>query len=341
MPHLTTPPAPAPVEATPTPTPRWRFLDALRGFALTGILLVNAIDLTEVGLDRVMAASGAVDDSVRDVLRLTVQTRFVPIFVLLFGMSMWIVLDGARRRAPRAWLVLVRRLAAVGLIGGALMLVYPGNVLVEYGVFGLLVLPAVVLAPRAVVLGLGVVLTGGAYAYLGGGLGATPGLMLLGAGAAAYGLPRALETRGRAVAVVCVIAAAGTVPALAWQLDHPGDPRFTNAGGTAGLVMAVLWTTGLALLWRTPARGAIAAFFEPLGRMALSNYVGAAVVLAAVAQVVDFPAMATVTPVVLLCVPLIAAQSVLSGLWLRRFAYGPVEWLLRTATWLRPAALRR
>jgi len=332
--------APAPVSApAPGPQPtRWRFLDSLRGFALLGILLVNAVDLTEATMHR--AGGAAVADPVRDALHLAVQTRFVPIFELLFGMSLWFVLAGARRRTARAWVVPARRMAAVALIGAALMVVYPGNILVEYGVVGLLVLPVVALAPRAWVLGLGIVLTGAAYALAGGGLAATPGLVLAGAGAAAYGLPRALETRTRAVAVVCAAAAVLAVPALAWQLTQPGDPRFTTAGGVAGLVGAVLWTTGLALLWRTRARRAIAWFFEPLGRMALSGYVGAAVVLAVAGRLVDFGSMATVAPVVLLCVPLIVAQSVLSRLWLRRAGYGPVEWVLRCATWWRPVPLR-
>lgn len=341
MPHvppLALVPAPPSVLAAAT---RWAFLDSLRGFALLGILLVNAVDITEVTQHRAAAAGTTLADPVRDVLHLTVQTRFVPIFELLFGMSLWFVLSGARRRGPGAWLVLLRRLVAVALIGGALMLVYPGNILVEYGGVGLLVLPVVVLAPRWATLGIGVVLTVAAYGFAGGGLAATPGIMLLGAGAAAYGLPRVLETRTRVVAVAFGVAATLTVPAVLWQLTQPGDPRFTTAGGVAGLVMAVLWTTGLALVWRTPARRAVAAFFEPLGRTALSSYVGAAVVLAAAAHVVDFGSMTSVTPAVLLCVPLIVAQSVLSRLWLRRFAYGPVEWVLRCATWARAVPLRR
>ncbi|MFI6426765.1 DUF418 domain-containing protein [Promicromonospora sp. NPDC050880] len=320
---------------------RWRFIDSLRGFAVLGILLVNAVDIARVGMDRMLEGGTRVPDPVLDALYLTVQTRFVPIFVFLFGMSLWIVLDGARARSPRPWLVLTRRLVALALIGGLLMLVYPGNVLIEYGVVGLLVLPVVCLAPRWVVLGAGAVLTVVAYAFLGGGLAATPGLVLLGAGAAAYGLPRALESAGRTVAVVLAGAAVLTVPALLWQLGTPGDPRFSNAGGTAGLVMAVLYTTGLAMLWRTPARRVIAAVFEPLGRMALTNYVTAALVVALTTLFVDYGHMTSVLPVVLLALGIIAVQSVLSRLWLRRFVYGPVEWVWRAATWLRLPAFRR
>jgi uncharacterized membrane protein YeiB len=46
-------------------------------------------------------------------------------------------------------------------------------------------------------------------------------------------------------------------------------------------------------------------------------------------------------PVVVLSLAVIAAQSVLSRLWLKHLVYGPVEWLWRSVAWLRPAALRR
>lgn len=326
--------------ATSTPQ-RWRFIDSLRGFALLGILLVNAIDITKVGIDRAVELGARPPDPVHDALYLTVQTRFFPIFIFLFGMSLWIVLDGARKRSARPWLVLVRRLLGLAVIGGLLMFVYPGNVLLGYGVVGLLMLPVVALVPRWVTLGIGAALTVTAYALFGGGLPSVPGLVLLGAGAAAVGLPRVLETSGKAVAVVFAVAAVLTVPAILWQLEDLRDPRLSEVGGTPGLVMAVLYTTGLALLWRTPAKRAIAAFFEPLGRMALTNYIAAAIVMALLARFVDFGHMSSVVPLMVMSLALIAVQSVLSRLWLGRFVYGPVEWLWRTATWLKPAAFRR
>ncbi|GAB2478287.1 hypothetical protein GCM10027063_19650 [Promicromonospora xylanilytica] len=320
---------------------RWQFLDSLRGFAVFGILLVNAVDITQVGMARLLEGGAAITDPVQEVLYLAVQTRFVPIFVVMFGMSLWMVLDGARARAARPALVLVRRLVGLTAIGGLLMLAYPGNILLEYGIVGLLMLPVVLFAPRWVTLGAGVVLTVVSYALFGGGLASVPGLVLLGAGAAALGLPRALESAGRPVAVAFAVAAALTVPALLWQQTTPGDPRFSTPGGIAGLVMAVLYVTGLALLWRTRARAVLVAAFEPLGRMALSNYVGAAVVMALVPLVADVGHLTGVGPVVALALALIVAQSLLSRLWLTYFAYGPVEWLWRAATWLRPVALRR
>ncbi|WP_186317780.1 DUF418 domain-containing protein [Curtobacterium sp. 9128] len=138
------------------------------------------------------------------------------------------------------------------------------------------------------------------------------------------------------------MATTASVPLLWAQLaEGSGDPRFSVVGGIAGIVMAVAYTTGLALLWRTPLRSALAAFAEPLGRMALTNYVVAAVVFAVLGAAVDFVSATAVWPVVLIGAVLIVLQSIGSAAWLRRFAYGPVEWLWRTATWLRPAPWRR
>jgi len=329
-------------ESMTSSSERHRFIDVLRGFALFGILFVNAIDISRVGSGWVELHNTALPaDPVRDLLYLTTQTRFVPIFNTLFGVSLFFVLQGARERAARPWLVMVRRLVGLVLIGAVLMLVYPGNVLTEYGVAGLVVLPIVLFAPRWLTLTVGVVLTVAGYALTGGGLAATPGLMLLGAGLAAYGIPKALGGSGRWVVVVFVVATAVGVP-LAWAqvAEHSGDPRFSVIGGIAGGVTAVAYTTGLALLWRTPLRRGLAAFFEPLGRMALTNYVAAAVVLAAISAVVDFSMVTAVWPVVAIGFVLIVVQSVCSRSWLRRFAYGPVEWLWRTATWVRPAPWR-
>lgn len=330
------------VTSSPAAT-RWQFIDALRGFVLCGILLVNAVDITGVGDAWIAAHATALpDDPTRTVLDAAVQTRFVPIFNTLFGMSLWFVLAGARTRSARPGLVLVRRLAALVGIGAVTALVYPGNILYEYGVVGLLVLPAVLWLPRWAVLGAGVVLTVAAYAATGGGLAATPGLMLLGAGAAAAGLPARLESAGRGVRAVFLASAVATVPLLVLQLTTTtGDPRFSTLGGVAGSVMAVLYATALSLLWHTRARPVVAAVFEPLGRMALSNYVGAAVVLALLAVVVPFGGMVSALPVVLLSVALLVVQWIGSRLWLRHFAYGPVEWLWRTVTWWRPARSRR
>ena len=215
----------------------------------------------------------------REPLEWLVQTRFVPIFTFLFGMSMTFVVHGARRRERRPWPALAMRFVALFAIGLLHSLVYPGEVLREYAISGLLVAPVVLFAPRVVQLLLGVVLVVAAYVVAGGGLAATPGLMLLGAALGAYDLGRALDSRSRAVLVTFAVSLVLLIPALFWQASVPGDPRYSTPGAVAGLVMAVLYVTGLSLLWITPARRVLRMLFEPLGRMSLSNYLGASVVV--------------------------------------------------------------
>ena len=327
--------------ATPTVSParRWQLIDALRGFALAGILFVNVPDITRLGQDIPFDERHATTMDL--VLEFAVQTRFVPIFAFLFGMSAMFVIEGARRRGVHPLLPMLLRYLALFVIGFAHAFLYPGEILREYAICGLLMLPIVLWAPRWVTLGAGVTLTVAAYALTGGGLATLPGLLLAGAGAAAYGLPKVLDAGGRPVWIAFAGAVVLAVPALWWQTTEPGDPRFTTAGGIAGGVLAIVYVTGFALLWQTPVRRALAFVFEPLGRMALSNYLGASVVLALVALVVPFREFDDLALVSLGALVLIAIQSVLSRLWLRRFQYGPIEWLWRMATWRRVVPFRK
>lgn len=317
---------------------RAHLLDAVRGFALAGIIAVNIADITEIGA----ALDPMHDDPVRDVLDFTVQTRFVPVFAFLFGMGLWFVQDGARRRGAAVWAVLVRRLVALFAIGALLWLIYPGNILAEYGVVGLVVMPFVLLLPRLPVLLLGAVGTVAAYVSTGGGVLSLPGLMLLGAGSAAFGLPWVAERGTRWIGVVFGGAAVAAVPAALWQTTTPGDPRFTTPGGIAGVVMAIAYTAGFALLWHTPAQRVLAAVFEPLGRMALTNFVAAAVIAWVAGPALDLRHSADSWPVIVIGVLSITVQSIASRLWLRRFTYGPVEWSWRVVTrWGHVPVLRR
>jgi uncharacterized protein len=301
---------------------RLRFLDVLRGFAIAGIVLVNAPDLTRFGEGE--------PGPVRTVLDLAVQTRFVPMFELLFGVGLWFVVRGARQRGRNPWAVAGRRLVALFGIGMLHSLVYPGEVLATYAVAGLMVLPLVLLAPHWLQLGLGVASEAVVLALAGSSALEAPGLMLLGAAAAGYGAPALLDRSARPVAVAFLVAAALCVPALVEQLGAPGDPRFTVAGGRAGFVLALTYIAGLSLLWATPVRRVLAAVFEPIGRMALTCYVSASLVVVPVGALLGPSSLGTALA---LGVAVTAGQSVACRLWLRRFDQGPLEWGWRAVTW--------
>ncbi|OYN96151.1 putative membrane protein YeiB [Propionibacteriaceae bacterium ES.041] len=323
-----------------TTSTRFGFLDALRGFAIAGILLVNIPDMTRLGVDAPPAPVGDYSTT-QQLLHFLVSTRFVPIFMLLFGVSLVLVRDGARRRGVKAWPVLVRRLIALFGFGLLHSFVYPGEVLREYAAVGLLVLPVVLLAPGWLLLGLGAVGTIGAYAVTGGGILTIPGVLLLGAGAATVGVPARLERADRWVAIAAATLAVVAIPALAWQRANPGDPRFSNAGGIAGGVLALLYIALLSLAWRTPLRALLRAAFDPLGRMAFTNYVTASCLAVPAGLLLGFAQTRDLAPALWLALGILVLQNLGSRLWLHWFAYGPLEWLWRCLTWWRMVPLRR
>lgn len=317
---------------------RFRFLDSLRGFAIAGILLVNIQDITQYGDAHVN--SNLADSAIQQWLNFLVSCRFVPIFELLFGASLTFIAASARRRGKHPAVALLLRLVALFAIGVAHSFVYPGEVLTPYAIVGLLCLPLVVWAPRWVLLALGVVGAGVAFGMFGGGVLGTPGLFLLGAAAVMFGVPERLERPDWKVWLATGALAVATVPALLAQVRTPGDPRFTDAGGLAGGVMALLYIGLLALLFASPARRIIRAFFEPLGRMALTNYVTASLIVAPAGLMLDWKNQTDLLPALLMVFGVLVVQSVLSRVWLACFRYGPVEWVWRCITWWERVPLR-
>ena len=319
---------------------RFHFLDSLRGFAIVGILLVNAADIMNLGMNAPIYPHRAVPLA-ENVLNYLVATRFVPIFIFMFGMSMGFVIDSAIRRGTPAWKILLRRLATLLVIGMLNSILYPGEVLRDYAVAGAILLPFALKVPRSVRLVLGLLATVGAYAFTGGGALSLPGLFLLGSAAQAYGLPARLEHADRRIGAATLIFTAASAAAVPWQAAEGGDPRFSTPGGIAGGLMACLYISLLALLWRTPVRRALSAVFEPLGRMALTCYVTASFVMVPAGVLLDSRSTHDVIPGLIVAAAVLPLQWVFCRLWLSRFAYGPLEWAWRCVTWWRWVPLLR
>jgi len=138
-------------------------LDALRAFALLGILVSHVPDFTgytflpapqralldPVGIDPIAASS----------LVLLIREKFLSLFSLLFGIGFAIQLDSAARRGtPFAWRF-GRRLAALFVIGVAHAAIWYGDILKDYAVLGLVLLVSSRWPIRRVVLGIVVLLT--------------------------------------------------------------------------------------------------------------------------------------------------------------------------------------
>jgi len=308
--------------------PRIGRLDALRGFALCGILLVN--------VGQIMYMADIVDGRklpIPHVLDLTANQRFFPLFALLFGVGFGIFLQRAQARAERPRLLLARRLAALAVLGAVHHWLQPGEALLPYALVGMVVLLPLSWAPRLVNLAIGLAGTVVPVAIFGGSILLVPGLLVTGFALAQFGLPDALNRLRPHLLAVFLLAVAGSVAALLWQEQDSLGAGFSASSGVAGLTMAVAYATGLLLVLPTSVGRWFAPILEALGRMALTNYISATLLILAFGPFLGLQE-STAWPTMLgLAAAIIAVQALWSRWWLARFRYGPLEWAWRCVTW--------
>lgn len=309
---------------------RVRALDALRGFALCGIIFANAPAIAEMpSLD----GAGDYADG-RYVVDLLVQGRFFPIFAFLFGIGFAVILESAARRSPRPRLVLLRRLVALGVLGAAHQVFQPGEALLPYAICGIVGLLPASFLPRWVVLWAGVAATVLGVTAVHGGLNLVPGLFLLGMAVVRYGMLRELAETAWPAWTGLVVGAAGAAVLLSLYGRDPRELVFYDIQPAAGLLTAIAATGLLLLLLKVPVLGgALSAVLEPLGRMALTNYIAATLLLVVAAPVIGLTETVDYGRMALLSAAILAVQVLYSYWWLRSNRYGPLEWCWRRVTW--------
>jgi uncharacterized protein len=321
-------------------------LDVVRGFALCGVLVANVKPIANVD-DAAVVSSAEPLEGAYDLLHLLVDLRFYPIFSVLFGIGFSLLLESAAHRAARPRLVLLRRLVVLLVIGLAhMLLLWRGDILTVYAAVGLLVLLPSSWLPRWAVAGLAAVLVAASLLLGGGHFTLVPGLFLVGAALTRYGAVARIEGPARVPAVLGLVLAAGAAPVLWLQagFERSGDVDgwgYRLSYPLAGLLLAGVYVCVLLVLLRTPLRPALRVVFEPLGRMALTNYLTATVGVLVVAQVVGYPERWSSKTVLVIAGTILTGQWAFSTLWLRRYRQGPLEWLWRWATWARRPPLRR
>lgn len=119
-------------------------VDALRGFALLGILIVNAgsfasayfgMGITDPAFVR------PVDHATRWLVSLLFESKFYLLFSLLFGYSFALQMDSAGRAGASFVPRFLRRLLGLALLGFAhAWLLFVGDILVTYALLGLVLL---------------------------------------------------------------------------------------------------------------------------------------------------------------------------------------------------------
>ncbi|MBQ1023977.1 DUF418 domain-containing protein [Micromonospora sp. C95] len=319
-------------------------LDVLRGFALCGILLANVKPIAHRGGE--LGTGHVPETTAATVLHLLVDQRFFPIFSFLFGVGFSLLLESAQARARQPRVVLLRRLLALLTVGLFHFLVlWEGDILTVYATLGLLVLLPTTWVPRRVVAIAAGVLIVLSVTLLGGWYSVVPGLFLLGSALTRYGVVSKINLSSRPTALLGLIFALVAVPTTVIQLRagalNPDSTSFRIAYPAAGLLTAGAYVCGILLLLRTRLAGPMTAVFRPLGRMALTNYLTATVLVLAISVVVGDSDRWPVGGMVAVAAAVLLMQWMWSVLWLRRCHQGPVEWLWRWVTWWQRPPLRR
>lgn len=314
------------------PVERIFTLDALRGFALVGIALVNVRGL--IGAEGVTET--AADGLIGNFETFFVLGRFYPIFAFLFGLGFFVFMRNAERRGYRPRVLFARRLGVLLLLGVAHTFLQPGEALLPYAVFGFLLLPlykvrsSFLLALSVPPLVLGVWLSSELC---------IPGLFVIGAVCGRAGVLERPDEHRRGLRIAALAFLALSVAGLAFQwYAQQGYLVVANVLSAVygpGLPMAGLYVVVLTLLLR---RRSVRDLFRPLGaygRMALTNYVGATLFFVVGAYALRSVGVGTPTQVhgLLLCLALYAFQIPLSVWWLSRFRMGPLEWVWRALTY--------
>src|SRR5258705_8324021 len=129
------------------PAERIDAIDVLRGVALLGVLAINVVTIFRVSIfqqflfPKPPLSFAPIDSAIETILTLAVELKALALFSLLFGVGM--AMQFARlANSGRRTSLLVRRLLvllAFGLIH--LCLIWNGDILTEYALAGLIVLP--------------------------------------------------------------------------------------------------------------------------------------------------------------------------------------------------------
>lgn len=118
-------------------------LDALRGFALLGIILANfpEFSLWTFQSENVQQAmdTAVTDTWVQWLLSMLIDGKFYLIFSVLFGIGFSIILENATQRSANGMRIFYRRMTVLAVIGLLhMMLLWSGDILFLYATMGML-----------------------------------------------------------------------------------------------------------------------------------------------------------------------------------------------------------
>ena len=337
------------------------FLDAIRGFALLGVLLTNLMQ--SYGFVRT-----GVDSSVAVLLRVFAEGTFYPMFAFLFGLgiSLQLLQESHTNYLRRRLLIL----ALVGSLHGVLL--YSGDILFMYGVLGLVVLALsrtgdktlLILSAILWTISFGLFLTEPSLLTPDGEPNFEPGIdtdyfamvadrwrdfgleffslfvigpavlgmMLLGYVAGRRGsLTKLTRIQLRRIGIACGLIAA---PLSLWSLGIVSFSDDLQRLHTAEYFLASPLIGGVyiaTLSYYQGQYGKVETLFASVGRMSLTNYLAQSLICTTVFYPygLGLYGSAGISKVCLFGVALYLGQMGFSIAWLKEHRYGPAEFLWR------------
>lgn len=336
---------------------RINVIDLIRGFALIGLPFVNVLAFWS---SNITLSGTQVDIWVQRFLYLFVEGRFYAIFSFLFGLGLWIFLSRAKEKNERPYVLFIRRMLILGLVGAIHNLINPGEALLIYAILGV---PVVFFDkfPKQInlILGIAGVIIGSLF---GAKLLLPLPLMMLGLAFGQYRVFQSYIKRRKTWMIVAVLSFIVTsiLVVFLWQkapadglvnymegvalteaqvLSNRAFYDFANLSLTFAPIFSVLYVSCLVLLEPLAKR-----FLSPLnafGRMAFTNYIGQSVILVIIAMFIPGEKDVSYSVATIVCSLVVIVQIILSSLWLRFFKYGPIEWLWRCGTYWKWIPIRK
>jgi uncharacterized protein len=118
-------------------------IDAMRGFAILGIFLTNmlAFHSPMLYVNPYIWWSSTTDQTIYSYIDFFVQASFYPLFAILFGFGLMIMRERSLARGIAFTPIALRRLTILLLIGCIhAFLIWHGDILINYAIFGLIAL---------------------------------------------------------------------------------------------------------------------------------------------------------------------------------------------------------
>ncbi len=333
------------------PSERLTHLDLLRGIALFGVLLVNALSGFSMSLYNYMPGPPP-----SLLVAELFEFRAMSLFAFLFGVG--VAIQSGRIAKPHAFLL--RRFAALFAIGVAhIVLLWNGDILCLYAVCGMLLLPFLRLRARWLLLAalvlkrisLPVALPGadalrahGAEATRVYSTGAwTEILVYRCQEAIQWDLPLWLSALPLTLGLMMLGMAAWRHPVMRRPQDHRPLLLVVFGAGVAGAMLDywfdldMPWVLAAAygsaiLLWLDPSR---LPAITSVGRMALTNYLAQSLIMTWIFNGYGLGLFGRLGAgaVTAIAIAVYALQAWWSVMWLQRHAQGPVERLWRRASY--------